>query len=288
MPEYQESGQSEHFFSISTGVAEVNGTQLYYEIAGEGHPLVFIQGRSLVDHRMWDDQFLAFAQQYKVVRYDVRGFGKSPDSTETYSQTEDLAALLRWLDIEHAYLLDLGGSIAIDFVHDYPSSVDALILVSTEVSSYRSLTEAMEDLPHVLERYNPIIDALYLGDVSGAVELLLQTLTLPASVTEDINRRLRHMIIENLHLLFDPPLPPLMREEVLTSFRQWLTEITVPTLILVGERALSEFRLSALILEKCIQGARKCVLSDARFLLNIEQPEQFNRSVLDFLHRLAA
>jgi pimeloyl-ACP methyl ester carboxylesterase len=55
---------------------DVNGARLYCEIAGAGEPLVLIHGFSL-DHRMWDDQFEAFAQAYRVVRYDLRGFGQS-------------------------------------------------------------------------------------------------------------------------------------------------------------------------------------------------------------------
>jgi pimeloyl-ACP methyl ester carboxylesterase len=58
------------------GTASVNGTQLYYEMLGEGHPLVLIHG-GYMDRRMWDDQFYVFAEYYRVIRYDVRGFGKS-------------------------------------------------------------------------------------------------------------------------------------------------------------------------------------------------------------------
>ncbi len=59
---------------IQTGLAEVNGTTLYYEVAGTGHPFILIHGH-LLDRRSWDDQFLAFAQQYRIIRYDQRGFG---------------------------------------------------------------------------------------------------------------------------------------------------------------------------------------------------------------------
>jgi 3-oxoadipate enol-lactonase len=69
---------------IETGFADVNGTRFYYEIAGSGHPLVLIHGNTL-DTRMWDDQFEVFVQQYRVLRYDVRGFGKSAvPTTEPY------------------------------------------------------------------------------------------------------------------------------------------------------------------------------------------------------------
>jgi len=57
---------------------------LYYEIAGEGHPLVLIHG-GLVNSGLWDDQFVVFAGQYRTLRYDVRGFGQSKSPTSYYS-----------------------------------------------------------------------------------------------------------------------------------------------------------------------------------------------------------
>lgn len=101
---------------VEIGFAEVNGTRLYYEVAGEGHPLVLNHG-FLADKSSWDDQFPVFAQHYKVIRYDLRGFGSSGLITEPYAPSEDLYALLKFLGIEKTYLLGLSGSgsIAIDF-----------------------------------------------------------------------------------------------------------------------------------------------------------------------------
>ena len=53
------------------GYAEVNGTRLYYEVAGSGPAVAPVQGFGL-DTRMWDDQFLPFARDHRVVRYDAR------------------------------------------------------------------------------------------------------------------------------------------------------------------------------------------------------------------------
>jgi 3-oxoadipate enol-lactonase len=103
----------------TTGFAEVNGTRLAYEVAGEGHPLTLIHG-GLVDRRLWDDQFAAFAQHYRVIRYDLRGLGESAlvkADQPPYSASADLYALLHSLGIEKTYLLGLsaGGALAIDF-----------------------------------------------------------------------------------------------------------------------------------------------------------------------------
>ena len=72
-----------------SGIAEVNGTRIYYEVAGTGHPLVLIHGGA-VDSRAFDDQFAEFAKHYRVVRYDLRGTGKSGDRDKPFSNTDDL------------------------------------------------------------------------------------------------------------------------------------------------------------------------------------------------------
>lgn len=103
---------------VQTGFAEVNGTTLYYEVAGAGHPFVLAHGH-LLDRRSWDDQFAVFAQRYRVIRYDQRGFGDSGliAKGDSYSARQDLYALMQFLDIESVYLMGVsaGGALAIDF-----------------------------------------------------------------------------------------------------------------------------------------------------------------------------
>src|SRR6266705_3588362 len=118
-----------------TGFAEVNGTKLYYEVLGEGHALVLIHG-GYMDRRMWDDQFAVFAQHYRVICYDVRGFGQTELPPVPYTDREDLYHLLSFLGLGKTYLMGLsvGGGVAIDFTLDYLDMVDALILVGSSIS----------------------------------------------------------------------------------------------------------------------------------------------------------
>ena len=97
-----------------SGFAEVNGTRLYYEAAGAGFPVLFIHGFTL-DTRMWDDQFIPLSKEYRVIRYDMRGFGQSALPTkEQYSQANDLEALLEHLGISDAAIIahSRGGAVA--------------------------------------------------------------------------------------------------------------------------------------------------------------------------------
>lgn len=105
------------------GFAPVKGTRLFYEVAGSGEPLVLIHGGQL-DSRMWDDQFETFARSFRVLRYDIRGFGGSPIPEAPYSNAEDLAALMDYLGMAQAHLvgLSLGGMVASDFAVARPSA----------------------------------------------------------------------------------------------------------------------------------------------------------------------
>ncbi len=101
---------------------ETDGARLYVETAGSGFPLVLVHGFSL-DTRMWDDQFEHLAQDYHVIRYDMRGFGQSSLPTqESYPHGEDLHALLVHLSVEAAYLVgqSMGGECVVDFALTYP------------------------------------------------------------------------------------------------------------------------------------------------------------------------
>src|SRR5262245_39438437 len=111
-----------------SGFVDVNGAELYYEMAGAGQALVLLHG-GLLDRRMWDGQFEVFAVRYQVIRYDARGYGRSELLDAPYKHAEDLYGLLRALGIERAALigLSLGGMIAVDFTLEHPKMVSRLI-----------------------------------------------------------------------------------------------------------------------------------------------------------------
>ncbi len=118
-----------------SGIAEINGAQLYYEVKRNGHPLLLLHA-GVADNRMWDAQFEAFSKQYRVIRFDLRGFGRSTMPSGSFSNYEDVRALLDFLQIKAVYLLGIsfGGLIAIDFTLAHPDYTKALILGAPSVS----------------------------------------------------------------------------------------------------------------------------------------------------------
>jgi pimeloyl-ACP methyl ester carboxylesterase len=122
---------------VDTATVAVNGTRLYYEAAGEGPAVVLLHGGNL-DRRLWDPQFLALAREHRVVRYDLRGFGRSRDRDGPFQAHEDLRALLDMLGVPRASLVGLsgGGRIAIDFAFAYPDRVHRLVLAAPGLSGW--------------------------------------------------------------------------------------------------------------------------------------------------------
>ena len=154
---------------VQHGFAKVNGAKLYYEIAGEGHPLVLIHG-GLMDNTMWDDQFSVFARHYRVLRYDMLSFGQSdiPTLEKPISLYEDLYGLLAFLGIDKTYVLGLsmGGSTALDFTLAHPHMVDALVLCAPGVSGYQSQPTEAEQAT-----WNEIEEAIKRADFERVTEL---------------------------------------------------------------------------------------------------------------------
>ncbi len=273
------------------GFAEINGTTLYYEVAGVGHPFVFIHGH-LLDRRSWDDQFAFFAQRYRVVRYDQRGFGDSGLITkgESYSDRQDLYELMKYLGIESAYLMGVsgGGALAIDFTLEHPEMVDALIPVTAGVSGFRPSEEMLKEHPEVVQMYTSLNEAFEQHEMARAVEISLALWTdgpgrLPAQAALDVRERVREMTTRNWGRPDDEAqaeTPPVPLEPPAVGR---LSEIGVPTLVILG--ALDGPNpLEYLTTE--IPGAKKVIMAETAHHPFMEKPAEFNQIVLDFLRSL--
>jgi len=126
---------------INTGEAE-----LYYEEMGLGDPVIFIHGHSL-NHRMWDNQFYELSKNYRVIRYDLRGYGYSSPQLEgkQFTHVEDLKILMDSLNVEKAHIigLSLGGYIGTDMLGWFPEKVKSAVLASGNIRHTPKPSEPM-------------------------------------------------------------------------------------------------------------------------------------------------
>lgn len=267
---------------VTNGYVELDGGKLYYEVAGEGEPLVLAHA-GFVDSRMWDDQWQAFSQHFRVIRFDLRGFGKSDPSETPVTRRDDLYRLLKHLNIKRAALLgcSLSGEISLDLALERPELVTSLIVVSTVPGGF----ELQGEPPRYLLE---MMAAMEQGDVALASELQNRIwIDGPFRQPEEVDPRIRQragemnrIALTNMTWLkmeaapFNPLQPP-------ASHR--LNQIGVPTLIIAGGLDHPEILRAADVMTNAIPGAKKVILPNCAHLPNMEQPEQFTQVVLDFL-----
>lgn len=264
-----------------TRMVEANGARLYCEIAGEGYPLVLIHG-GLVHSDLWEHQFDAFAQYFRTIRYDARGHGRSPMTPGAFAPHEDLRELLDALDIRRAHLcgLSMGGGIALDLALEHSALVSSLVLVGSAVSGYEEPEEVVRGWAETEAAYEN-------GDWELAVELTLRMYTdgpgrTPGNVDPAVRERVREMTAYNVSLP-DTEFEELEPEPPAVSR---LSEVRVPTLVVVGGADLPSVLERSRLLHEGIAGAKKVVLPETAHHPNMENPAEFNRHVLRFLNGL--
>ena len=256
-----------------SGFAEVNGTRLHYQTSGRGPAVVLIHG-GLVDSRLWDEQMKPLSKRFRVVRYDLRGYGQSAAPSEPFSHLEDLRGLLDFLKIEKATLvgLSLGGIIAADFALEHPERVERLVLVGPGLRGDKQPppTDAAAALEAMSRGPEAFADAAMKRELYAAVR--------PGS---DTHARLRRMLLENFKALSSLRPGFLKYPEPPTAER--LADIKPPTLVLIGSRDGRNLLNIADTLAATIPGARKVVIHGASHHPPVETPAEFNRALLDFL-----
>ena len=259
-----------------SGVAGVNGTKLFYEIAGRGPAVVLLHG-GLVDSRLWDDQMGPLSKHFRVVRYDLRGYGKSAAPVAQFWPTEDLRALLDFLKIEKATVvgLSLGGIVAADFALEHPERVERLVLVGAGLRGDKQKQD------------EKTANAYRVGASEGTekyFEAFLQA-DLLAGLRDrpKARERMHRMMVENYKALAyirdglsQSPEPPTIER---------LEQIKARTLVIIGSLDGKNLLNIADTLATRIPGARKVTIPGASHHPPVETPKEFNRALIDFLRK---
>lgn len=266
---------------MPSGFAPVNGAQIYYEMQGEGQPLVMIHA-GVADSRQWNNEFGFFAGRYKVLRYDTRGYGKSEPVDGEYRYLADLVALLDYLELDQPLILmgcSMGGGLAIDFALSYPSRVTALILVGAAPSGLELEVETPAKFEAAEQAYNA-------GNLDLVAELETQIWFDGMGRTpEQVNPAMRRLAYEMNRRALDhdarhlgtllPNLPMPAGER--------LSELTMPVLMVVGAHDVPYILAATDYMVGRLPSAQKIVIQDAAHLPNMDQPAEFQQAVTAFL-----
>jgi pimeloyl-ACP methyl ester carboxylesterase len=262
---------------------ETNGVSLYYEVTGDGPPLVLVHGFAC-GLRMWDPQVRALSSAWRIVTYDVRGHGISdaPADPAAYSQAisvGDLGALLDHLGLSRTALggLSMGGNIALNFALAQPGRVSALIVADTGAGSDEAQDWAatVHGLADVLER-------------SGVEPFADQAMANPlfaryAAQGPQAERFIRSCLMTHrARGLAQTGRQVLTKRPSIYSLEPRLRELRVPTLLIVGERDDPCVKVHR-FMGDTIPGARHRVIPGVGHLTNLEAPDAFNDAVAEFL-----
>jgi pimeloyl-ACP methyl ester carboxylesterase len=254
---------------------------IYAEVAGEGPELVLVH-EGICDSRMWDEQWERYTREFRVLRCDLRGFGRSALEPGTFSNAQDLIEVLEQHAFERAALLgvSLGGRVALEVAVARPDLVSALVLVAPGLPGHdwsRELQNAWGEEEAALEA----------GDLAEAVEVNLRTwVDGPRREPEDVDPAVRERVAEMQLRAFELQIPigEAAEEELLVpDLADRLGEVNAPTLILVSDEDVPDMQAIAERLEREIPGSRRAVISNRPTCRAWERPLEFDDLVLPFL-----
>ena len=253
--------------------AEVDGGKLYYEECGSAAQTVVLVHDGVLHSAAWDEVWPEFCKHFHTIRYDRRGYGRSPAATAGYFATDDLAALLRHLKVAHAAIVGSshGGEISINFTLDHPEMVQELALVGAVVGG-------MPYSKHFLERGEALGKPLEKGDVQGAIAAAQKDKYLVAAGNDAAKKRMAEILSASPQDLTHPelelPVKPALGR---------LQEIRVPVLLVTGDADIPDVHAHAGAIEAGIPRARRIVISDVGHLMYLEKPAEFSRVVISFV-----
>jgi pimeloyl-ACP methyl ester carboxylesterase len=251
----------------------INGGEIAFSTCSEEKTrTVVLLHDGLANASVWDGVWPALCKQYRVVRYDRRGYGASPPATSSYAPADDLAAMIKLVGAARVSLIaaSAGGGIATEFALASPESVDKLVLVGPAIAGYPLA-------PAFLGRLKPFIDAQQKGDRAAAI----------AAITAN-----PHMVSANNQAARDR-LAAIMRKDrfdtgvgfqrVAPDTMKRVGELRVPTLVIVGAGDDPQNIGQAEALKVMVPEARLETIPNAGHLPYLEQPDTFVRLVTGFL-----
>ncbi|MGY5865886.1 MAG: alpha/beta hydrolase [Candidatus Thorarchaeota archaeon] len=258
--------------------SKINGIDIYYEIHGEGEPVIFGNG-VFQNTSGWVNQLPIFSKEYQVILYDMRGQGQSdkPDSAYSFEiHAEDQKALLENLGISkvHHIGISYGGELGLVFALKYPEMLKSLVACSA-VSYVGPLLYKMVQL----WRY-----ACVLEDPE-----MFYFATLPLNFSETFLREQTTVLEQARERYVDLDFPPLVRlidAFLKLNITDHLHRIKIPTCVIAGEKdILKPANPYSKLIHDSVPNSEMVIIRDSGHAIMFDKPEEFNNIVLSFLRK---
>ena len=264
-----------------TGLININGSDIYYTIAGDGEPLLLAHA-GFQDHAMWDSQVdYLLEANYKVITIDLPGHGKTSADTTLFIK-DYIKACLDSLGVKKTSLVGLSlGAVAVtDFALAYPERVNKLVLAGAVVTGY----EKKYTLDTFVKQY--FIDfylAVRNNDMATAAEIFTRYWCDGTRTKGEVDTNTRNYVyattLQTLKRHGWKKGPRMFEPSAISR----LHELKMPVLVIYGDKDLPVIIEAAPILEKLLGNARKVEMQNVAHMLNMEAPQQFNTILHDFL-----
>ena len=263
-------------------LAPVNGINLYYGEHGFGFPLVWSH-EFAGDYRSWKQQVNFFSRRYRVITYNARGYPPSdvPECLNDYTQAQsvdDLKALLDYLEIQRAHVggLSMGGNVALNFGLTYPETARSLIVAGTGAGS--TAPDAFR------ENVNGRADAMRAGGMAAMGDYSHSQTRVQLRRKDPLGfEEFRQGLMEHSALGSALTFAGVQgRRPTIFALEDKMRALDVPTLIMTGDEDEPCIETSV-FMKRCIPKSGLAFLPQSGHAINLEEPDLFNRLVLDFL-----
>ncbi len=255
----------------------INGIDIAYDEAGSGPPLLLIHA-GIVDRRMWDDVMPLLAERFRVIRFDLRGYGETPLPSGEFVYGADVVELLHALDVERAGIVgvSMGGHVALDVAISHPELVDRLMVVASGIDGWEH-SDAMRAEWDLEEA------AWQSGDLDEVAWVNVRTwLDGPTRDAGAVPAALRQRVWEMQRKALDYDNDDAKGGWLVPSRRARLRDVHAPTLVACGVLDQPDFMEIARTLAEEIPNARLVELPGVAHLPPMEDPAAFTALVLDF------
>ena len=250
---------------------------LHVESAGSGDAVVLVHA-GICDSRMWEPQWAPYAERFRVIRYDLRGFGRSPLEPGRYSHGADLVVLLEEHGPASVVGVSVGGRIALEAAVSRPHLVERLVLVGAGLPDHDWSEE-------MLRADAEEETALARGDLAGATELKLRFWVAgPRRSLADVDPAVTDLVREMQRDAFELQAGVEADEDALVpDYHERLAEVRAPTLLIVGEEDASDILDIGRRLERELPNARLERIPATAHTPSLERPAEFDALVVPFL-----
>jgi pimeloyl-ACP methyl ester carboxylesterase len=256
---------------------EVDGGQIYYETCGHGPQAIVLIHDGVINSASFDDMWPVLCKDFRVVRYDRRGYGRSPAATAPYSPQGDLAAVMRAANVEHASLagFSFGGGLAVSYALDHPDQVDRLILSGAALNGFK-----------VSKNFSSRITKVMLPMVIGNMDAVIANASRETWIMAPGNDAARAKITALIKAS-----PQDLRHQMKDPIKSWPSDLPrmpglkIPTLIMTGDHDIADNQAQAGAAQVLIPGARRIVIEDAGHLMQLEHPREVAELIADFVRK---